>query len=83
LNVKVRLVQQLQPHSMECTFDEPAVAGIDSSEVDLLLLPPSDAPIECATPELDLLANCVAQSAGPFLMQCLRVPACPSFNLKV
>ena len=70
---------------MEGAFGDPAMAAVGEPGADLLLSPPSDAPIELATVELDLLAECVAQSAGLFSMRCLHVPwpACPNVSLKV
>ena len=70
----------LHHHSMTEAPAVPATAGIDFAVVHSLLPAPSDEPIVLATPELDLLADCIAQSAGPFL---LRVPTCPTLYLKV
>jgi hypothetical protein len=55
-----------------------AAAAVLLGDVNSLLTLPCEAPIESATIELDLLTDCVAQSACPFLMRSLLVPACPT-----
>ena len=75
----MRSLLLLQCRSMDASFGEPAMAGIVELMVESLLSPPDDAPIEPATSELDLSAECVAQSAG----QCKCVLKCPSLSLKV
>ena len=69
---------------MKGAFDDYAMAAAGEPGADLLLSPPSDAPIELAsTVELDFLAECVAQSAGLFSMRCLHVLACPNLIFQV
>ena len=68
---------------MEGDFGDPAMAAVGELGADCLLSPPSDAPIVPATVELDLLAECVGQSAGLFSMRCLHVLACPTLILQV
>jgi hypothetical protein len=69
--------------SMAAAFGQPAAAGMSMPVVECLLEPPCDAPIACGALELDLLAEVVAQSAGPFLKRCLRVLRCPTLHSKL